>query len=257
MLTKKNLILSTCFIMFVSLALTGCFTTREYRKIQQEFNAAAEADNTRTFSLNNLGAVSVAQSRYDQVSSKLTSDFINGLDPKLKANAYTIKAISEWRTGKTDAAYETANKGLEDSEVKKSPRDKLILEIILPLVLDKELMQKYQNIEPDERGDRKLSFTDFKSQFEPDFITALEKLDNAIKTPVVGTPQSIIDYAHFQRWRILQNKHYVLSFVIVSRDIITEYNKLRAELENQIAVEKKLVANDPGLFAALTGLEKK
>ena len=76
------------------LALTSC-STLEYRSIQDEFNSAVRADNELSF---DPLAMQDSSALYKYVATQLTEDFIAKLpEAKLMVNAYTLRAVSQWR----------------------------------------------------------------------------------------------------------------------------------------------------------------
>ncbi len=142
MYTQRKRTKSLLFVTLVALALigSGCYTstliTLDYRDIQEDFNAAVRADNAES-----VQAPESSADSYEKVISDLTdNDFIEKrLDPKLRANAYTILAISQWRSGDLKGAKATVEtaQGLEFDG-----RDKVLIEMVLPLIYEQELLSK-------------------------------------------------------------------------------------------------------------------
>jgi hypothetical protein len=193
------------------LILTGCAmlgmvsSTMDYREVQRDFNSAVQADNVRT--AEGLGALTStnADQLYDQVRTRLTDDQISKLDERLRPNAYALRAVSEWRTGKLGEARATAQTGLRLPNVSASPRDEMVLRMIPALVIDAQLVTAFR------QAGGKLSKQTYDSQYAADFATAADAMKRVTATLSPATPDSIVNYAQLQRWRILQDWNIVIS----------------------------------------------
>jgi len=189
--------------VFTAVSLSSCILN--YREIQNSFNAAVAADNVQ--SIDALGALtgSDSQQRYEEIVAKLSNDEIAKLDGRLQPNAYAIRAVSQWRTGKLTEARESAQKGLALPNVASSPRDKLVMTIIPALVIDAELVAKFK------AGGSKVSDATYKEKYPADFETAAAILARASTAVAPGRPESSVYYVHLQRWRVLQNWKIIIS----------------------------------------------
>jgi hypothetical protein len=246
------------------LVLTGCAmfgtvsSTIDYREVQRDFNSAVQADNVRTAEgLGALLASTNADQLYDQVRIRLTDDQISKLDERLRLNAYALRAVSEWRTGKLGEARATAQTGLQLPNVSASPRDEIVLRMIPALVIDAQLVTAFR-----QAGGR-LSKQTYDSQYAANFATAADAMKGVTAITATlspATPASIINYAHLQRWRILENWNIVISKIedgAPARQAAREDAKRRlggVELDAEIKAEQKLIPPDDPLRKSIEAL---
>lgn len=243
------------------LILAGCAmfdmvsSTVDYREIQRDFNSAVQVDNVRT--AEGLGALTStnADQLYDQVRTRLTDDQISKLDERLRPNAYALRAVSEWRTGKLGEARTTAQTGLQLPNVSASPRDEMVLRMIPALVIDAQLVTAFRN------GGGKLSKQTYDSQYAADFATAADAMKGVTATLSPATPASIVNYAHLQRWRILEDWHIVISKIEdgpPARQAAREDAKQRlggVDLDAEIKAEEQLIPADDPLRKSIEALK--
>lgn len=195
--------LSVGFALAVA-TLASC-ATLEYRKVQDNFNAAVSADNVQ--SLDSLGALTSTDSeqRYAQIQAQLTDEYIQNLDARLQPNAYAIRAVSQWRCGMLKEARDSALAGQNRTNIASSPRDQMVLKMVPALVIDEQLVSKYK------LAHESLTEADYTSTYPADFVTALKVLQGALDTAPAGTPESVKYYVHLQRFRVLVNWWIVIS----------------------------------------------
>ena len=198
---RSSLALAALWVVAV---LAGC-STLNYRDIQADFNAAVQADNVRT--AESLGALtsSGSDALYEGIRARLTDQRIAALDARLRPNAYVIRAVAEWRTGKLAEARATALAGLKLPNVAGSARDRMVLEMIPALVIDEELVLRFKG------AGSALSKQAYDQGYAADFATAAAELGKVSGTLQPATPISIVYYVHLQRWRVLQNWRIVIS----------------------------------------------
>jgi len=203
----RRIVVSFC----VGLLLTGCSETLNYRHVQDDFNAAVAADNeTSTVpTADPAGVLSSgnAQQRYQEIEAKLTDKHIQGLDERLRPNAYALRAVAQWRCGKLVEARDSAKEGLALPNVANSPRDQMVLEMIPALVIDRELVSRFM------AAGRTVNESDYNAIYPKDFATAAEILKSATAKVQPGTPEAIVFYVRLQRWRVLQNWSVVISMI--------------------------------------------
>jgi hypothetical protein len=189
-------------ILFAGLA-SSCVT---YRDIQKDFNSSVQADSTRTVE----GTGSLTSSSlvgYEQVLDKLDDTYLQSLDPKLKMNAYAMKAVAQWRTGRLAEAKQSANTALALKNLPPSPRDQMVLLIIPPLVNDQNLHSRYRQLpEP-----KRVNWMDYKNIYEKDFADAAAELKSAAAQASPDLPVDMLIYVEYQRWRVLRNWGIVLN----------------------------------------------
>src|SRR5258705_766055 len=123
-------------LLFLALAAAAGCSTLRYRNVQSQFEDTVRADNQRF----TMPFTDVA-SGYQAVANELTPDYIARLDPKLRPNAWTLRAVSQWRAGESSQAVASSVEGLAgiDRLRPQSPqlehnRDSIILTMVTALV---------------------------------------------------------------------------------------------------------------------------
>ena len=178
----------------VLLVLTAvACSTLHYRQIQSDFEQAVLADNAQLDPI-----IDRSDALYREVAAALTNERIAQLDPQLRANAWMIRAFSEWRSRQLARALASAERGRAAGPVAHS-RDDVLLHLIPALVIDSEVMQAW--LDAGQTTDPAL----YASTQETDFRTAVAKIDEARARLGPATPLSTRYYAAYQRWRVLQN----------------------------------------------------
>lgn len=179
----------------------GC-RTLDYRRVQTAFEAAAQGDNN-TWGSALTETNPMTDPGYQPVLEALTDSRIGGLDAKLQPNAWLLRAVSEWRTGRLTNALVSAQKGL-DAGPQEHSRDKVLLSLVPALVIDAEIMQAW-------RQSGRAMNTNKYAVVERDFATAFQAFDRVESAFGPGTPPSTQVYCSFQRWRALHNWQTVIN----------------------------------------------
>jgi hypothetical protein len=214
--------LSGRLVLALTLAALGGCATLQYRAVQSQFEQAVRADNDQS----ELPFTDTA-SRYLAVANELTPAYIANLDEKLQPNAWTLRAVSEWRAGQFTNALQSANDGLNAiGQLKqKAPnfeasRDSIVLTMIPGLVEDSRLRQRLK-----EQGapDVAAHYDDYAGKFH----NALRSLAEAKEKMTPVTPGSVRYYWYFQCWRVLENWQFVLGKLPLDRQ--AEANKAADE----------------------------
>jgi hypothetical protein len=204
-------------------ALSAC-RTLDYRQIQSEFQEAVQADNS--------GASFTRQ--HEDVIERLTPEAIAQLDPKLRPNAWMLRAVSAWRAGLTnDLAEKSARSGLAEPTLVPGSRDQVVLSMIPSLAVDSDLLRRWL------AADRILTPTEYDQVYEKGFRAACRQLTEASAVMNERTPVDARAYFHYQRWRIMQNWAAVIGNL---KPVET------AAAANQRS--KEFLQNDGGLLAA-------
>ena len=202
----KNPRFSTArIVLAVALAtLTGCSTIK-YREVQSRFEQAVRADNEQSEQ-----PFTDTAGRYEAIAAELTPAYIAKLDEKLQPNAWTLRAVSEWRAGRFTNAVQSANEGLNSIErlKQKEPkfeasRDSILLTMIPGLVEDSRLRQRLKELGPQDVA------TNYNA-YAGKFHTALRALAEAKLKMAPATPAGVGYYWDYQCWRVLQNWQYVI-----------------------------------------------
>jgi hypothetical protein len=193
-------------LILVAALVSSCASTVTYRDIQKGFNNAVQAENVQAVEAVGL-VTSSSLAGYEDVLARLDDKYIQSVDPKLKMNAYAMKAIAQWRTGKLSEAKQTAATGLALGNVPSNPRDKMVLLIIKPLVNDQDLGVRYRQLP----APRHVSLTGYQNIYAKDFADAAADLKNAAAQATPDLPEDVVFYVYYQRWRVLQNWHIVIA----------------------------------------------
>lgn len=179
---------------------SGC-ETLDYRAVQAQFEVAAQADNNLSPSVFTEGSV-FTDPGYQPVLDQLTDEFIAGLDSDLRANAWLLRGISEWRSMELTDALESANRGLE-SNPQEGSRDHVLLELLPALLFDSEIAIEVRNLN---NGLSLDAYAQVKTKYE----SAFAKVEDAMDAFGPGTPASTQFYVHYHRWRMLQNWQQII-----------------------------------------------
>src|SRR5262249_4294421 len=146
----------TLFLGTALAVLTSC-RTLEYRQVQSQFQEAVLADNSGT----------PFTHQHEDIVDHLTPEYIAGLDPKLRPNAWMLRAVSAWRAGLTnDVAQQSAQQGLADTNLVAGSRDQIVLTMIPALVVDSDLLRRWL------AADRTLTQDVYEGTFEKGFQAA-------------------------------------------------------------------------------------
>jgi hypothetical protein len=250
------------WLILIAALASGCASTLNYRDLQKDFNQAVQADNVHA--VEGLGALtSSSLAGYEEVQSRLNEKYLQSLDPKLTLNAYAMKAVAQWRTGRLAAAKQTADTALARKDVPPSPRDTMVLLMIPALVNDQDIWDRYKKLPKPKR----LSWNDYKEVYEPDFAGAAASLKEAASLAPPGMPEDMLNYVSYQRWRILAHWQNVISSLY---DADSEKgnemrNRARAsaksllngvELETELDTQKKAIPPGHWLRNYIEYLEK-
>ena len=193
-------------ILAIALAATAGCSTLQYRTVQGRFQDAVRADNERF----NMPFTDVA-GVYHAVADELTPDYIARLDPKLRPNAWTLRAVSQWRAGESAQAVDSAFGGLaeitrlkEQAPQIENSRDSVILTMLPGLVEDSRLRLRFK-----EKGasDVAAHYDEYATKFH----TALRALAEAREKLSPATPQEVLYYWDYQCWRVLEDWLYIIA----------------------------------------------
>jgi hypothetical protein len=199
--------LAARLILAMALAtLTGCSTIK-YREVQSRFEQAVRADNDATAADQPFTETA---NHYAAIASELSPAYIAKLDAKLQPNAWTLRAVSEWRAGQFTNALQSANAGLntiaelQKTEAKfEASRDAILLTMIPGLVEDSRLRQRLREAGPQ---DVAANYSVYAGKFH----NALRALADAKGKMTAATPASVRYYWSYQCWRVLLNWQFVL-----------------------------------------------
>ncbi len=229
------------------MAATGC-STLQYRAVQNRFEDAVRADNERS-----VMPFTDPAGQYRAVAGELTPDSIAGLDEKLRPNAWTIRAVSQWRAEEFAPAVTSALEGLAEIARQKPQtpqlehgRDSIILTMLPGLIEDSRLRQRFQT-----RGTADVA-THY-DEYAAKFRTAVRALTEAREKVAAPTPPEVIHYWNYQCWRVLQNWSFVLSHL--PAEAAADPNR-EADAFVQTALSNARVAGATDLPSAMAAVEK-
>jgi tetratricopeptide (TPR) repeat protein len=258
----KHRIIACQFLMFAAVLVfaSGCVTT-EFRKIQADFNTAAQADNMHAVSA--VGLFAPQAGTYDRVLAALSDDLIRRLDDRLKGSAYAIRAIAQWRTGQFAEAQRTAEFALNTDNVPTlGDRDKVLLNLMKALAIDGDLNKRFQKLPRKDNGDMILPDATYQSEYRKNFRLAVSEIDKILSETAGSTPPEIMDYARFQKWRILHNWRIVAMRIsgdkrqeLRNAAASAEGTGLQKSLEDAINIAKQ-EAEDSPLFKVMQLLKR-
>ena len=181
----------------VALSLAAC-RTLEYRTVQSDFEQAVRADN----------AGNPFSRQHEDIVTRLTPEYIGNLEPKLRPNAWMLRAVSAWRSGMTNAPEQSARSGLAETNLVHGSRDEIVLAMIPALVTDSDLQRRWL------AASRTLTEDPYKTTYEPGFKAALRELSDEAEAKMnERTPVDARAYYHYHRWRILLNWAAVIASV--------------------------------------------
>jgi hypothetical protein len=189
-----------------ALLFTGC-QTLEYRQIQNDFNQSVEADNT--------GNPFAGQ--HTRVLESLTPEYIGKLEAKLRPNAWMLRSVSAWRVGSNEVATAAARAGLKEPTLVAGSRDQVVLEMIPALVIDSDLNRRWI-----EAG-RTLTGTNYAAIYETNgFVQAWRQLSGPASQAIKpSTPDEVVAYFHYQRWRLILNWTAVIGSIKPNEEFVT------------------------------------
>ena len=186
-------------------ASAGC-STLQHRSVQDRFQDAVRADNERA-----TMPFTEVTSQYQAVAKELTVDSIKRLDPKLRPNAWTLRAVSQWRSGSFAEALASASEGIaEINQLKpqsaqlENGRDSILLTLLPGLVEDSRLRERFNT---GGAADVAAHYEDYAAKFR----AALRALGEARGKTSSATPGEVIQYWNYQCWRVLANWAFILS----------------------------------------------
>ncbi len=185
----------TWIAAYMLLLLSSCAQvqdTFDFRAVQDQFDAAAKADN--------LGAKSdiAAPSGYADIASKLTEARIAKLDAKLQSNAWMMRSMAEWRTGKFLPAQDSANNGIRANPELHS-RDHLLLLIVPALASDSQILDAWR------KAGEAFTPDQYEQKAARDYPVVLRKLNEAQAQSGPNSDDSIKNLISFHKWRTLIN----------------------------------------------------
>lgn len=228
-------------LALVLVVAAGC-STLQYRTVQSRFEEAVRTDNER-FAM----PFTDATGGYQAVANELTPDYIANLDPMLRPNAWTLRAVSQWRAGDSAQAVASALEGRAEITrlIPRAPqlengRDSIILTMLPGLVEDTRLRRRFN-----ERGapDVAAHYNEYAARFH----TALRALTEARKQAGPATPAAVIHYWNYQSWRVLQNWNYIIAnlpmdgIAAATRDADTFVESALADIKIQAATLSRAI----------------
>ncbi|HAB16120.1 MAG TPA: toll/interleukin-1 receptor domain-containing protein [Verrucomicrobiota bacterium] len=173
----------------------------------QSFIQAVEFDNT--------GAGSPFVDPFQTVAELYTPKFIESLDPRLRPNAWMLRALSGWRGRSREEAIESARNGLLEPAIVAGSREQVILQMIPAMVIDSDLSRKWI------KAGRELSASEYLTTYEKSFEAAWRQLSGPANEGInQTTPDAVVDYFHYQRWQLILNWSAVIGSIKPRHDAV-------------------------------------
>ena len=193
-----------------AVAATGCAPvaqvrqTLDLRDTQQRFAQAVIVDNGASVDPFVAGQ---SEALFAAVIDDLDDQRIAGLEPRLQANAWMMRSVAAWRSGRAAEALASAERGLAASALQAQSRDQVLLTLIPALVIDSDLRQRLS------RDDKRVSADSYAGPdgYRANFETAVGAVDRARALVGPATPESTVHYVSYHAWRVLTNWRYVIS----------------------------------------------
>lgn len=181
--------------LLVSLLCSACQQIQpvfDLQHTQRKFDAASHQDN--------LAAIGQGvPSGYADVLKDLTSERINALpDPRLKANAWMMRGVSEWRTGDYLKAQTSASNGIQAGPESGS-RDHILLLMLPALASDGQIFEAWKT------AGRSFTLEQYNSVAASDYPVALKKLRSIPGEFTAKTDVDTKDLVSFHQWRMFLN----------------------------------------------------
>lgn len=241
-------------MLAAALAAVSACTTLEYRDVQGDFADAVVADNA--WSVSPLGG-NVAEGLYTGVRADLTDEYIATLDPRLRPNAWLLRAVSSWRLGDFSDARASSVAGIEAlSDNQRGSRDHVMLAMLDGLVIDSDLLGKFTELK---KADRNVTLDIYQATFSADFETGLQALDDGFAQAGPATPREVGWYYHYHRWRLIQNWRTVVNSMSDEDRRAAKADaeeKVGADLRDAMNAERDAIPNDHPLHHLISALER-
>jgi hypothetical protein len=186
----------------------GPVETLNYRNVQQRFDEAVQQDNPETLqrALQPFTEQNNADLLYQQVANELSDERIANLDARLRANAWLLRGVSEWRLGQLDAALASAQAGLREPQLRPNSRDAVLLTLLPALIIDAEIQRDWR------LAGSKLTAAEYPA-YQTKFETAMKEFAKAEQAIGPATPDGAVYYLRYQKWRVLQNWRAVIGSI--------------------------------------------
>jgi hypothetical protein len=169
---------AACLLALVFAASCRTFHVRD---VQRQFNAAVAADNSQA--AQGLGPIGAMQ-LYEDVRAELPDATIAKLPARLQATAYAMRAVSEWRSGALVAARDSAARGLALPDVANNPRDRVMMQLIDPLVILDDVQGKFR------KAGETVTLATYQRDYAADLKTAWNALGNLLASPDPALPRT-------------------------------------------------------------------
>ncbi len=191
------------FSLLLSLLLCSCPSTRttlDFRSVQTKFNAASSADNIAP------EGGGTGSSAYKEVASALTDSYIKALASELRATAWMMRGVSEWRLGQLQQANTSSVNGLGIGP-KPHTRDDIMLTMLPGLVIDSDIVSQWK------AAGKVYNSTQY-AEVERQYVTAFKRLDAAQNAFGAATDASVKNYHAYHKWRMLYNWQTIINKLV-------------------------------------------
>ena len=187
--------------------------TIQYAGVQKEFRECAAQDNQLRIGAKDEQAITnQMKSCYANVVSELKDLDSGQLDSEtLRANAYLLRGISQWRTGDLKGAASSASAGRSQHNMIAGSRDHLFLLLLPGQIANTKMMQAWRS------ADKKMDTSNhatLESHFE-DAGRAIRAAERAIQA---SSSNGAKRYVHSEKARILRNWETMINLSLLTEN---------------------------------------
>jgi hypothetical protein len=186
-----------------------------------------------------------ARKEFSQVARDLTESRIDALAPGKRADAFAMRAYSEWRTGLLDDARISCRRAQIDPQVVSGSHADVMSRLLPGLIIASRETSRWNT------GRRKLSSAYLKA-YQENFLQALELVAQANERVASNTPEDTRAFVSFARWSIAADWRWVF-LSVAKRDEDKTRRRLDAA-ERQMLAELGAEGLGLGLKAAVSAL---
>ena len=169
-------------LLGVILSFSACVShIQQLREAQNQFNMAATMENQIKLGNPRSAIVSAGEATVSyRIAVKIISDLLEKNRSELQkdrllGNAYTIKAMAEWRLGEYDSAMKTVSTALGQLGLEIFPRDRVLLQALRGLIKNDQAFAHMM--------EKDYPYTDIKNLL----VDSLHNLDSALATAPKGS----------------------------------------------------------------------
>jgi hypothetical protein len=217
-MNQKHLIQSFLLALYCGL-LANCASsppiveTIQFTRVQTEFKECTAQDNQLRIGAKDEKTITdQVKPRYQKVIAGLKDLENSQLNPStLRANAYLLRGVSQWRVGDMEAAASSASKGRSERDLITGSRDHLFLILLPGQIANTRMMRAWH------AADKKMGASNFPSM-ESHFEDAGRAIRAAEREIQASTSDGAKRYVHSEKARILRNWETMINLSLLTED---------------------------------------